>query len=92
MFIDGLSITREKKKASEKIGWVPELPIFETNFKALNYYVYLAGYYRIPPGEARKMGREALETLDLGDALNTKLAAYSQGDEEAFCSCIIIDQ
>ncbi|MCC5990025.1 MAG: ABC transporter ATP-binding protein, partial [Thermosphaera sp.] len=88
VFIDGLSITREKKKASERIGWVPELPIFETDFKALDYYVYLAGYYGIPPGEARRMGREALEMLGLGDALNTKLAAYSQGMKKRFALAV----
>lgn len=88
VFIDGLSITREKKKASERIGWVPELPIFETDFKALDYYVYLAGYYGIPPGEARRMGKEALEMLGLGDALNTKLAAYSQGMKKRFALAV----
>ncbi|MGB9827362.1 MAG: ABC transporter ATP-binding protein, partial [Thermosphaera sp.] len=88
VLIDGLSVTREKKKASERIGWVPELPIFETDFKALDYYVYLAGYYGIPPTEAKRMGREALEMLGLGDALNMKLAAYSQGMKKRFALAV----
>ncbi|QOR94835.1 ABC transporter ATP-binding protein [Thermosphaera chiliense] len=88
VLIDGLSVTRDKKKASERIGWVPELPIFETDFKALDYYVYLAGYYGIPPTEAKRMGREALEMLGLGDALNMKLAAYSQGMKKRFALAV----
>lgn len=88
VFIDGLSITREKKKASEKIGWVPELPIFETDFKALDYYVYLAGYYGIPAAEARKMGKEALEVFGLGNALDMKLATYSQGMKKRFALAV----
>ncbi|NPA99609.1 MAG: ATP-binding cassette domain-containing protein, partial [Crenarchaeota archaeon] len=43
--VDGYSITRQKREASYQIGWVPELPIFELDEKALDYFVYLAGYY-----------------------------------------------
>ncbi len=88
VFIDGFSVTREKKKASEKVGWVPELPIFETDFKALDYYAYLAGYYGIPPAEAKRMGKEVLETLGLGDALNKKLAEFSQGMKKRFALAV----
>ncbi|WP_448578141.1 ABC transporter ATP-binding protein [Thermosphaera sp.] len=88
VFIDGFSVTREKKKACEKVGWVPELPIFETDFKALDYYAYLAGYYGIPPAEAKRMGKEVLETLGLGDALNKKLAEFSQGMKKRFALAV----
>lgn len=88
VLIDGFSVTREKKKASERVGWVPELPIFETDFKALDYFVYLAGYYGISSSEARRIGKETLETLGLGNALNLKLAAFSQGMKKRFALAV----
>ncbi|MEM0469318.1 MAG: ABC transporter ATP-binding protein [Desulfurococcaceae archaeon] len=88
VLIDGLSITREKKKASWRIGWVPELPIFETEFRALDYFVYLAGYYGLSRPEALKLGRELLEKFGLGESLNMKLSAYSQGMKKRFALAV----
>ncbi|MEM1635082.1 MAG: ABC transporter ATP-binding protein [Thermosphaera sp.] len=88
VLIDGYSVAREKKKASGRVGWVPELPIFETDFKALDYFVYLAGYYGIPAGEARRLGREILETLGLGGSLSLKLGAFSQGMKKRFALAV----
>ncbi|HEW64250.1 ABC transporter ATP-binding protein [Fervidicoccus fontis] len=86
--IDGFSITKNKRKASEKIGWVPELPIFETDFKALDYFVYLAGYYGLSSSEAKKMGKEMLERFGLENALNMKLSAFSQGMKKRFALAV----
>ncbi len=88
VLIDGYSIVREKKKASERIGWVPELPIFESDFKALDYFVYLAGYYGYSHSEARQMGIELLSKLGLGEALNRKLATFSQGMKKRFALAV----
>ncbi len=88
VLIDGLSVTKDKKRASALVGWVPELPIFEQDFRALDYFTYLAGYYGIPRGEARRMGREFLSELGLGDALNKKLAEFSQGMKKRFALAV----
>jgi len=84
VYIDGHSVTNEKRAASRLVGWVPESPIFEHDFKAIDYFVYLAGYYGYSTSEARRLGRELLEMVGLGDALNKKLAAYSQGMKKRF--------
>jgi ABC-2 type transport system ATP-binding protein len=88
VLIDGYSVTRDKKKASALVGWVPELPIFEAEFKALDYFVYLAGYYGIPPSEARRLGRELLERFGLGGALSKKLSEFSLGMKKRFALAV----
>lgn len=88
VFIDGYSIVRNKREASRLIGWVPELPIFEGDFKALDYFAYLAGYYGYSSSEARRLGRDLLEKFGLGEALNLKLSAYSQGMRKRFALAV----
>jgi len=86
--INGYSITYEKRIASRYIGWVPELPIFELDEKALNYFVYLAGYYGISYTEARSLGRKLLEEVGLGNALNMKLKNFSLGMKKRFALAV----
>ena len=82
--IDGFSIVRDKRRASERIGWIPEIPLFERDFKALDYFIYIAGFHGIRGDEARRLGRELLEKVGLGDAMNKKLGHYSQGMRKRF--------
>ena len=84
VYINNYSITREKKRASLYIGWVPEIPLFEKDFKALDYFIYIAGFYGIPTIEAKRLGRELLEMVGLEDAINKKLGTFSQGMKKRF--------
>lgn len=88
VLIDGYSVTKKKREASLRVGWVPELPIFEQEFKALDYFAYLAGYYGFSVSEARRLGRELLEKFGLGDAMNKKLSEYSQGMKKRFALAV----
>ena len=88
VLINGYSITKEKRKASMHIGWVPELPIFEPDAKALDYFVYLAGYYGLSQSEARSLGRRLLEEVGLEHALHKKLKEYSQGMKKRFALAV----
>ncbi|ADM27326.1 ABC transporter related [Ignisphaera aggregans DSM 17230] len=88
VLINGHSIVREKRIASRYIGWVPEIPIFEPDARALDYFVYLAGYYGISPSDARSLGRKLLEEVGLGDAINKKLKEYSQGMRKRFALAV----
>jgi ABC-2 type transport system ATP-binding protein len=88
VYIDGVSVTRDKKRASWRVGWVPELPIFETEFKAIDYFVYLAGYYGITGSEARSLARELLSRFGLEDAINRKLSTFSQGMKKRFALAV----
>ncbi len=88
VLINGYSIVRDKRRASMHIGWVPELPIFEPDAKALDYFVYLAGYYGISSSEARSLGKKLLEEVGLGNALYRKLKEYSQGMKKRFALAV----
>jgi len=88
VYIDGYSVLKEKRKASMRIGWVPEIPIFEPDVKALDYFVYLAGYYKISPNEARRLGKELFEKVGLSGAENRKLKEYSQGMKKRFALAV----
>lgn len=88
VLIDGHSIISEKRRASRLVGWVPELPIFETEFKALDYFAYLAGYYGYSPSDAKKLAKDLLTSLGLGEALNMKIANFSQGMKKRFALAV----
>jgi ABC-2 type transport system ATP-binding protein len=88
VIIDGYSITKDKKKASENVGWVPELPNFEQDVKALDYFVYIAGYYKIPTNEARSLGKRLFEEVGLAGRENDKLKNYSQGMKKRFALAV----
>ena len=88
VLVDGYSVMRDKRKASSLVGWVPESPIFESEFKALDYFVYLAGYYGIPASEARRIGRDLLEKFGLREALDRRLSEYSQGMKKRFALAV----
>ena len=88
VYIDGYSVLKEKRKASMRIGWVPEIPIFEPDVKALDYFVYLAGYYKISPSEARRLGKELFERVGLSGTENRKLKEYSQGMKKRFALAV----
>ncbi len=84
VYIDDYSVTRNKREASRNIGWIPEIPLFEKDFKALDYFVYIAGFYGIPAGEARRLGKELLEKVGLGNDMYKRLGHYSQGMRKRF--------
>ncbi len=88
VYIDNYSITSDKRNASRNIGWVPEQPVFEPDAKALDYFIYLAGYYGLSPSEARSKGKELLEQLGLGNALYRKLGTYSLGMRKRFALAV----
>ena len=88
VLVDGYSITRQKREASFQIGWVPELPIFELDEKALDYFVYLAGYYGLSKSEARRLGKELFEEVGLSKFMNRRLKHFSLGMKKRFALAV----
>ncbi len=86
--VDGYSITRQKREASFHIGWVPELPIFELDEKAIDYFVYLAGYYGLSRSEARRLGKELFEQVGLSRFMERRLKHYSLGMKKRFALAV----
>lgn len=82
--IDGHDVLREKVEASRRVGWVPEAPTFEGGFTAKDYLVYLAGYYGIPAGEARRLANELLDEVGLSDVKDRSVRGLSLGMRKRF--------
>ncbi len=81
--VDGFDVVREKVKASNNVGWIPELPNFEPNAKPLQLMRYYAGFYK-NNDEMEKRIRDLLDMVGLSNDLNKKLREYSQGMKKRF--------
>jgi len=88
VLINGHSVRYEKRIASRYVGWVPEQPIFELDARALDYFIYLAGYYGLSASEARTLARKLLEEVGLGNAMHMKLKEYSLGMRKRFALAV----
>ncbi|MCW6159371.1 MAG: ABC transporter ATP-binding protein [Thermoplasmatales archaeon] len=84
VFIDGESITKKKTDASRRIGWVPELPNFELNAKAVPLLRYFAGYYGLARDQEEEHINELLKQVGLWPHRSKKLRTYSQGMKKRF--------
>jgi ABC-2 type transport system ATP-binding protein len=84
VFIDGESITKKKTEASRQIGWVPELPNFELNAKAVPLLRYFAGYYGLKRDQEEEHINELLRQVGLWPHRGKKLRTYSQGMKKRF--------
>jgi len=86
--IDGKDIVTSKAQASGRIGWVPEIPNFEPNAKALSLMKYFCGFYEIPSSSAATRSKELLTAVGLEGAERKKFSAYSQGMKKRFALAV----
>lgn len=84
VLVDGIDMFKDKVKASMRVGWVPELPAFEEEFRAKDYLVYLAGYYGITGRQADELAERLLSEVGLKGAEHRRLREYSQGMKKRF--------
>lgn len=84
VYINGMSITREKTSASMHIGWVPELPNYEMNARPLPLMRYFAGYFGLTSEQEENHLEELLRGVGLWEHRNKKMRDYSQGMKKRF--------
>ncbi len=82
--VDGHDIRTEKPEASRSIGWVPEIPNFEPNAKAMSLMRYLAGFYGIDGEEAMRRSKNLLASVGLSGFESRRFRTYSQGMKKRF--------
>lgn len=82
--IDGHDIVKDKIKASKNVGWVPELPNFEPNARAVPLLKYYAGFYGLKKGDLDDTIEKLLRQFNIWEARNKKLKEYSQGMKKRF--------
>jgi ABC-2 type transport system ATP-binding protein len=84
VYVDGYDILREKIEASRRVGWLPEIPIFDPNARALSLLKYIAGFHNITGEAAEKRALELLKDVGLAGLENRKLGTFSQGMRKRF--------
>lgn len=84
VLVDGHDIVRDKVRASEAIGWVPEIFPFAPEARARQLLVYLAGFHRLSGSPADARAREALDKVGLGRVADAPIRTFSQGMRRRF--------
>jgi len=84
VFVDGHDVVTDKVEACKRLGWVPELPNFEPNSKAISLMEYFAGFYDVPSAETHTRCMGLLKSVGLEGEEQKKLRAYSQGMKKRF--------
>jgi len=84
VLVDGRDIVSEKRLASERLGWVPELFPFETDARALSLLVYFAGFHGLTGPATRAQCRELLARVGLAAVEKDRIRTFSQGMKKRF--------
>jgi ABC-2 type transport system ATP-binding protein len=86
--IDGKSILKEKIEASKLTGWVPEIPSFDPDMRAEDYFLYVCGLRGIPGHEAKELAKKLFEEVGLSGHERKRIRQYSQGMRKRFALAI----
>jgi ABC-2 type transport system ATP-binding protein len=84
VLIDGHDIVDDKVRASEAVGWVPELYPFAPEARARRLLVYYAGFHGLTGRQADGRAREALNRVGLEGFEDVQIRTYSQGMKRRF--------
>jgi ABC-2 type transport system ATP-binding protein len=84
VYIDNYDIVKDKVEASKLIGWLPEIPNFNLNEKAITLMKYYAGYHGLTGRRAEERCMELLEMVGLSGHEYRKLREYSLGMKKRF--------
>ncbi len=82
--VDGRDIVHDKARASQLVGWVPELFPYELSAKALPLLVYFAGFSGLRGSAARSQARELLARVGLASVERDRIRTFSQGMKKRF--------
>jgi ABC-2 type transport system ATP-binding protein len=84
VIVDGQDIVTRKTEASRRLGWVPEIPNFDQNARAVALFKYYAGFYGIDGTEAERRALDLLKQVGLEGFEKRKVGTYSQGMKKRF--------
>jgi ABC-2 type transport system ATP-binding protein len=84
ILVDGHDIVYDKIRASEGIGWVPELYPFPPEAKARQLLVFLAGFHGLTGRPADRRARELLDLVGLHANEDDHVRTFSQGMRRRF--------
>lgn len=84
ILVDGQDIVHDKVRASQGIGWVPELFPFGPEDRARRLLVYYAGFHDLRGSLANRRAREVLDLVGLAEVEGDRIRTFSQGMRRRF--------
>jgi ABC-2 type transport system ATP-binding protein len=84
ILVDGHDIVHDKVRASEEVGWVPELYPFAPEARARRLLVNLAGFHGLTGRPADRRARELLGLVGLHGFEDNRIRTFSQGMKRRF--------
>lgn len=83
--VGGIDVIKNNKKLKEKIGYMPDFFGAYDNLKAIEYLEFYGSIYGILGKEARKLGMDLLELVNLKDKYNSDVNGLSRGMKQRLC-------
>lgn len=91
VYVAGIDALKNHKKIKEKIGYMPDFFGTYNNLRAIEYLEFFASTYGIIGAEARKLGMDLLELVNLKDKYDAEVDGLSRGMKQRLClaRCLI---
>lgn len=85
VYVDNIDAIKENRKLKEKIGYMPDFFGVYDNITAIEYLEFYASIYGIVGEEAREIGMDLLELVNLKDKHNSYVDGLSRGMKQRLC-------
>lgn len=85
VYVDNIDAIKENKKLKDKIGYMPDFFGVYDNITAIEYLEFYASIYGIFGDEARELGMDLLELVNLKDKHNSYVDGLSRGMKQRLC-------
>ncbi len=79
IWIDGVKLDKQHRSFLQKLGYLPQAPLFYRDFTVLEFLGYMAALKELPTKLARRRISELIEIVNLSDAAEKKVGALSGG-------------
>lgn len=85
VYVDGIDAIKNNKALKDKIGYMPDFFGVYDNLKAIEYLEFYASIYGIVGKEARDLGMDLLELVNLQDKYDANVDGLSRGMKQRLC-------
>ncbi|MBU3102697.1 ABC transporter ATP-binding protein [Clostridium gasigenes] len=85
VYVDGIDAIKNNKALKDKIGYMPDFFGVYDNLKAIEYLEFYASIYGIVGTDARKLGMDLLELVNLQDKYDCNVDGLSRGMKQRLC-------